>query len=99
MKRLEDSLLERLTNAGPNILSDRDLVENLENTKKTSEEIAVKVEEAKKTGKSIDAVREMYRPVAIRASIIYFILNEMSKINPLYQFSLKVLNYIYYKLN
>lgn len=34
----------------------------------------------------------MYRPAAARASLLYFILNDLHKINPIYQFSLKVSN-------
>lgn len=43
LKLLEDELLVRLTNAGPDILSDRTLVEKLESTKRTAEVIETKV--------------------------------------------------------
>lgn len=46
--------------------------------------------EAKVTEKKINEARESYRPAAARASILYFILNDLCKINPIYQFSLKV---------
>lgn len=49
-----------------------------------------KVAETKVTEKEINLARESYRPAAARASLLYFILNDMYKINPLYQFSLKV---------
>ena len=42
------------------------------------------------TEKEINQARESYRPAAARASLLYFILNNLNKINPLYQFSLKV---------
>ena len=48
------------------------------------------VAEAKVTEKKINEARENYRPAAARASLLYFILNDLYKINPLYQFSLKV---------
>ena len=51
-----------------------------------------KVTEAKKTSFEIDKARELYRPAAARASVLYFILNDLHKINPIYQFSLKVPN-------
>ena len=50
----------------------------------------VKVIESKATEKKINEARESYRPAAARASLLYFILNDLNKINPLYQFSLKV---------
>jgi len=73
-----------------NILGDTALVENLETTKKTAAEIERKVAEAKETSSKIDEAREHYRPAAARASLLYFILNELNAINPIYQFSLKV---------
>ena len=90
LKELEDSLLSRLSSAGGNILGDTALVENLETTKQTATEIEKKVADAKTTEKKINEARENYRPAAARSSLLYFILNDLEKINPLYQFSLKV---------
>ena len=75
-----------------NILGDTALVENLETTKRTAAEIEQRVAEAKITSTKIDQAREHYRPAAARASLLYFILNELNTINPIYQFSLKVCN-------
>ena len=91
MKELEDSLLARLSAAGGNFLGDYELVENLETTKRTAAEIEEKSKEAKVTEIEINEAREMYRPAAARASLLYFILNDLNKINPIYQFSLKVI--------
>jgi len=71
-------------------LGDTALVENLETTKKTAAEIEQRVAEAKITSIKIDQAREHYRPAAARASLLYFILNDLNTINPIYQFSLKV---------
>ena len=90
LKELEDSLLARLSAAGGNFLGDYELVENLENTKRTAAEIEVKAEDAKVTEVMINEAREAYRPAAARASLLYFILNDLNKINKIYQFSLKV---------
>lgn len=85
----------RLATAGPDILSDVALVENLETTKKTASEIETKAIEAKVTAGKIDEARESYRPVASRASLLYFILNDLNKINMLYQFSLKAFSTVF----
>ena len=90
LKELEDNLLSRLSSAEGNFLGDTALVENLETTKRTAAEIEVKVQEAKVTEVKINDARELYRPAAARASLLYFILNDLNKINPIYQFSLKV---------
>jgi dynein heavy chain len=84
-----------LAAAGEDILSDTALVINLETTKRTADEIEIKVEEAKCTSKKIDEAREQYRPAAIRASLLYFILNDLHKINPIYQFSLKAFSVVF----
>jgi dynein heavy chain len=95
LKTLEDDLLMRLSSAGDNILSDSALVENLEHTKKTAADIEIKVTEAKKTSFEIDKAREFYRPAAARASVLYFILNDLYKISPIYQFSLKAFSVVF----
>ena len=95
LKSLEDDLLQRLSSAGDDILGDSALVENLEHTKKTATEIEAKVIEARKTSAEIDIAREFYRAAAARASVLYFILNDLNKINPMYQFSLKSFSVVF----
>ncbi|XP_075982942.1 dynein beta chain, ciliary-like [Anticarsia gemmatalis] len=95
LKTLEDDLLKRLSSAGPDILSDAALVINLETTKKTAADIEIKVAEGKITAVKIDEARERYRRAATRASLLYFILNDLYKINPMYQFSLKAYSVVF----
>ncbi|XP_045691837.1 dynein axonemal heavy chain 17 [Phyllostomus hastatus] len=97
LKELEDSLLARLSAASGNFLGDTALVENLETTKHTASEIEEKVLEAKVTEAKINEARESYRPAAERASLLYFILNDLNKINPIYQFSLKAFHVVFEK--
>ena len=97
LKRLEDDLLARLSAASGNFLGDTALVENLETTKKTATEIEVKVKEAKVTEQKINEAREHYRPGANRASLLYFVLDDLEKIHPMYQFSLKAFNVVFAK--
>ncbi|XP_075576162.1 dynein axonemal heavy chain 17 isoform X2 [Pelecanus crispus] len=97
LKELEDSLLARLSAAAGHFLGDTALVENLETTKRTAMEIEEKVKEAKVTEVQINVARENYRPAAERASLLYFILSDLNKINPIYQFSLKAFNGVFEK--
>jgi dynein heavy chain len=53
-------------------------------TKRTTTEIEEKVKEAKITSVRIDEARELYRPAAARASLVYFIMNDLSRIHPMY---------------
>lgn len=89
LKKLEEDLLYQLSNAGENVLDDESLVLNLEKSKETSVEVEIQIEEIKSTSKYIDEVRLKYKPVAERGVILYFILNSLNRVNPIYQFSLK----------
>ena len=95
LKELEDNLLARLSSAEGNFLEDEALVEGLENTKKTAQEIEVKVSQAKTTEVEINKARENYRPASARAALLYFIINELIKIHPMYQVSLKAFNVVF----
>ncbi|KAG7325031.1 hypothetical protein KOW79_011347 [Hemibagrus wyckioides] len=95
LKQLEDSLLAHISDASGNFLGDTALVENLENTKNTATEIEQKVLEAKTAEAKINEARENYRPVSIRAALLFFILNDLNKINPIYQFSLKAFSKVF----
>ncbi|XP_067914454.1 dynein axonemal heavy chain 17-like [Heterodontus francisci] len=95
LKQLEDSLLARLSEASGNFLGDTALVENLETTKQTATEIEQKVAEAKITEVKINEARENYRAAALRASLIYFVIDDLNKINPIYQFSLKAFHVVF----
>ncbi|NXF83974.1 DYH9 protein, partial [Sclerurus mexicanus] len=97
LKTLEDNLLSRLSSASGNFLGDTALVENLEITKQTAAEIEEKVQEFKVTEAKINEAREHYRPVAARASLLYFTMNDLHNIHPMYQFSLKAFHMVFRK--
>ncbi|CAM4557085.1 unnamed protein product [Lepidochelys kempii] len=97
LKTLEDNLLSRLSSASGNFLGDTALVENLEITKQTAAEIEEKVQESKVTETKINEAREHYRPAAARASLLYFIMNDLNAIHPMYQFSLKAFSVVFQK--
>ena len=86
--QLEDNLLFRLANAEGDILEDIELIENLEETKVTSLEIQEKVKEGKETAKAINVAREVYRPVASRGSLLFFLVDKLNALEHMYQFSM-----------
>ncbi|GCB73975.1 hypothetical protein scyTo_0003059 [Scyliorhinus torazame] len=97
LKLLEDELLTRLSAADWNFLGDTLLVEKLEITKHTAAEIEMKVLEAKVNEVKINEAREHYRPAAVRASLLYFIMSDLNMINPMYRFSLKAFAAVFHK--
>ncbi|KAI5106110.1 dynein heavy chain 11, axonemal, partial [Silurus meridionalis] len=97
LKKLEDELLSRLSAAEGSFLRDAALVEQLENTKNTAAHIQYKVIEARENEMKINETRELYRPVAQRATLLYFIIKELHNLNPMYQYSFKAFNTVFYK--
>nr|XP_034835442.1 dynein heavy chain 10, axonemal [Maniola hyperantus] len=85
---LEDSLLRELATSTGNMLDNVELVDTLENTKSKAAEVKEKLELAEATTKDIEILRDGYRPVAKRGSILFFVLSDMASVNTMYQYSL-----------
>lgn len=66
------------------------LVESLEQTKTTAAEVQARDEEARATEAKIDEARGVYRDVAERTALVYFVVQDMVTLSPMYLFSLKV---------
>lgn len=89
LKAIEDKILKMLFESEGNILDNEELVNTLNNSKTTSQAIARRLEEAEKTEVNISAAREKYRTVAIKGSVMYFVVADLGQIDPMYQFSLR----------
>ena len=81
VKQLEDNILVRLADAKGDITEDRALIEELELSKKISDEIAIKLVDSKVTSEKINATSEKYRPVARRGALLFFIMNNLHKMH------------------
>jgi dynein heavy chain len=88
LHEIESKILKLLSESTGNILDDHVLIETLSASKITSNDINIKVAEAQKTEEEIDTTREMYRPVAVRASVLYFAISTLLTVDPMYQYSL-----------
>ncbi|GBG29459.1 Dynein heavy chain 1, axonemal [Hondaea fermentalgiana] len=88
LKDLEAKILQLLSESTGNILDDEVLINTLADSKTTSAIIHERVEESKKTQVSIEEARASYRPVATRGAIIYFVIADLTQIDPMYQYSL-----------
>ncbi|KAI9348792.1 dynein heavy chain and region D6 of dynein motor-domain-containing protein [Zopfochytrium polystomum] len=89
LKDIEDKILKMLFNSQGNILDDEELIDTLNQSKVTSAAIKERVVQAEVTELEINSAREKYRPVAIRGYLLYFVVADLSEMDPMYQFSLK----------
>lgn len=85
---LEAKILKLLSESKGNILDDVILIETLAESKSTSNIINDRVAQAQETQIEINAIREKYRGVANRGSILYFVIADLGNVDPMYQYSL-----------
>lgn len=69
-------------------MDEDDLIIVLEDSKKTSAEINIWIEQSKEVETEINETRNQYRSVAIRGAILYFVIADLAGIDPMYQYSL-----------
>jgi len=70
------------------MLDNVELINTLDETKTKASEVAEKLKLAAKTADEVEKNRDIYRPVAKRGAILFFILAEMANINSMYQYAL-----------
>ncbi|GMF23629.1 unnamed protein product [Phytophthora lilii] len=85
---LEDTLLRELSSSSGNILDNEELIATLDETKNKATEISAKLELASFTKDEITKAREVYTPVALRGSIMYFAMAALATIMKMYEISL-----------
>uniref|UniRef100_A0A1B0CTB8 Dyneins heavy chain n=1 Tax=Lutzomyia longipalpis TaxID=7200 RepID=A0A1B0CTB8_LUTLO len=88
MEKLERDLLRKLSSIEGSILDDVDLLTMLNHSKTTSIDIREKLRSSAETQKEINKVREEYRPIAKRGSILYALLSTLPKVSHMYRISL-----------
>jgi len=88
LEEMEDTILRLLQSAKGSLVDDEQLVNTLQTSKSTAEEVTQQMIVAEQTEKNIDAARETYRGCAVRSALLYFVINDMAVIDPMYQFSL-----------
>jgi dynein heavy chain len=91
LREIEDKILEGLTKNDEiaQILEDDSLITVLDESKKTSDEISLRMAESEVTEKEIDTTREVFRPVAFRAAVLFFTIIDLAVVDPMYQYSLQ----------
>jgi len=85
LKNIENMILKLLSESTEEQILDEDtLITVLENSKKTSAEINERIATALVVEEEINNTRNQYRSVAIRGSILYFVIADLAGIDPMY---------------
>ncbi|CDI82515.1 hypothetical protein EPH_0040020 [Eimeria praecox] len=88
LQDIEDQILRLLTDARGCLLDDLELIRVLQDSKRVAGEVSSQIEVSERTMKKIDQAREAYRPCGHRASVLYFVLQDLAMADSMYQFSL-----------
>lgn len=98
IKRIENTILNTLSNSTiEDILDKDDLIDMLTDSKKTAGEIEERMRDAEVTNEEISTTRAQYKNVAVRGSILYFVIADMARINDMYQNSLQFVKVLFNK--
>lgn len=85
LKDLENNILKLLSEATLEQILDEDtLIDVLEASKKTSTEINERMAQSKIVEVEINDTRNLYTSVAVRGSILYFVIADMGGVDPMY---------------
>lgn len=86
----ENLILKLLSEAkNDTLLDDVDLIKTLESSKVAALEVEVQIKNSVELEKSIEETRDVYRGVATRGSVLFFVIKDFAIVDPMYQYSLQ----------
>lgn len=77
-----------LATATGSLLDNVELINTLDASKTTWEEVNAMLAAAEETSRKIESTSQQYRPCSVRASLLFFVLADLSRVDGMYQFSL-----------
>lgn len=89
LRQLEKGLLQALNDVKGRILDDDSIITKLENLKKEALEVNRKVAETNQIMKEVEQVTNQYLALSQACSNIYFTMDALNQMHPLYQYSLQ----------
>eukprot|EP00913_Durusdinium_trenchii_P009754 g9162.t1 len=92
---LENEILRLLAETKGSLLDDLSLIDTLQESKVISIQTTEQVAHAEQNMVKIDGQRENYRPAGLRSAVLYFVLNDLVAIDPMYQFALAAYEILY----
>uniref|UniRef100_K3WBA0 Uncharacterized protein n=1 Tax=Globisporangium ultimum (strain ATCC 200006 / CBS 805.95 / DAOM BR144) TaxID=431595 RepID=K3WBA0_GLOUD len=88
LKEIEDKILGILSSSEGNILEDENAINTMNQSKQVADEIKKEQIIAEATEREIDFVRQGYQPVAYSSQVLFFCIDQLANIEPVYQYSL-----------
>ena len=88
LSEYQKNILDELASSTGNILENTQLVDSLNNTKSQSSEIEKALIESHKFQESLDTQRNIYRSFAAIGADLFMVIEDLIKVNNMYQFSL-----------
>ncbi|KDO23984.1 hypothetical protein SPRG_10681 [Saprolegnia parasitica CBS 223.65] len=88
LKEIEDKTLHILSASEGNILEDETAINTMNQGKQVADQIKSEQVIAEATELEIDTVRQGYRPVAYSSQVLFFCIDQLANIEPVYQYSL-----------
>lgn len=88
LKEIEDKILHILSSSEGNILEDENVINTMNQSKLVADQIKQEQKVAEATEIEIDAVRQGYQPVAYSSQVLFFCIDQLANIEPVYQYSL-----------
>jgi dynein heavy chain 2 len=88
MAKLEEQLLDELAKSTGNILENKSLISSLEVMKEKAGVISKSLEDSKRVQEDLDRERSVYKPIAKSGSNLFFVMQDLGKVNHMYRFSL-----------
>ena len=88
LSEIEEKILLLLSQSEGNMLDNQSLIDTLEESKFTSHVIADRVKDNLATQRDMTDIREQYRIVAARGACVFFLMQELAAVDPMYQYSL-----------
>lgn len=76
--QLEDTVLQLLSSASGSLLDNVALIDALDASKATWEEVKESLRVAEETACQLEAAAAQYRPCSTRAALLFFVLNDLS---------------------
>lgn len=97
LQTIEDTILSMLTKSQSfeALIDDEGLINELGTSQVKATDIKKKREESEKTEKQIDETRQKYKPVAERASLLFFCITDLAYVDSMYQYSLQWYNSLF----